>query len=172
MGFLSLGRQAVGFLTELPSIVIPILIAGFIGSLCLCTWLLSTVQSIPRPAGKRHEPPVAPYWIPYFQHMPQFLTNPNETFEMWKQRYPSTPFTLLMMGTKFHVFNSSDTVAHVFSKSRDFVFEPVVESMMANGLNLPPSDLTKFRLPSKPHSQLSEKELESRDFCRPITQPI
>lgn len=66
-----------------------------------------------------------------------------------KVKYPDSPFTLLMMDTKFHVFNSQSTVHHVFGRSRDFTFEPVIASMMENGMNLPEQDRPLFYLPSQ-----------------------
>ena len=131
---------------------------------CVLTRLLTILRSKATPPGTGNEPPVAPYWIPYLQHLPDFLSDPNGTFQRWHKRYPETPFTLTMMNTKFHVFSSSATAAYVFSRSRDFVFEPVVASMMENGVNLPQVDRPKFQLPLKPHHLLSEKELVSRQF--------
>jgi oxysterol 7-alpha-hydroxylase len=52
-----------------------------------------------------------------------------------------------MMNTKFHVFSTSKAAATVFSKSREFLFPPVVASMMENGVNLPPPDRRFFQVP-------------------------
>lgn len=131
---------------------------------CLSTRLLSGLRSRSWQPAKGQEPPVAPYWLPYLQHLPSFLSNPNRTFESWSRRYLGTPFTLLMMNTKFHVFSSSTTASHIFSRSRDFVFEPVVASMMENGVNLPTLDRPKFQLPLKPHHLLTDSEQRSREF--------
>jgi hypothetical protein len=131
---------------------------------CFFTRAFTTLRSKAVPPGSGREPPAAPYWIPYLQHLPGFLSDPNGTFRRWHRSYPDTPFTLTMMNTKFHVFNSSATASYIFSRSRDFVFEPVVASMMENGVNLPHVDRPKFQLPLKPHHLLSEKELLSRRF--------
>ena len=130
----------------------------------LSTRVLTISRSKAAAPGSGNEPPLAPYWIPYLQHLPDFLSDPNGTFRRWHRSYPDTPFTLTMMNTKFHVFSSSATASYVFSRSRDFVFEPVVASMMENGVNLPHVDRPKFQLPLKPHHLLSEKELVSRQF--------
>ena len=131
---------------------------------CVVTRAITSAWSWPQSSRTIREPPVAPYWLPYLQHLPEFLANPNETFRFWKKHYPNTPFTLMMMNTKFHIFSSAATASHIFSRSREFVFEPVVASMMENGMNLPIADRPKFQMPSKPHQMLSEKELESREF--------
>jgi hypothetical protein len=132
--------------------------------ICCCTRILSSIRSKSARPGSGHEPPTAPYWIPYLQHLPGFLSDPNKTFQSWHKRYPQTPFTLTMMNTKFHVFSSSATASSIFSRSRDYVFEPVVASMMENGVNLPHVDRPKFQLPLKANHLLSEKELVSRRF--------
>ena len=136
----------------------------FIGAASVLTRIISGLRSSPVPAGTGREPPEAPYWLPYLQHLLNFLSDPNHTFRSWKSRYPDSPYTLSMMNTKFHVFSSATTAAHIFSRSRDFVFEPVVASMMENGVNLPNEDRPKFQLPLKPSHLLSEDELVSRKF--------
>ena len=131
---------------------------------CIFTWMASSLQSAATKPHCGKEPPVAPYWIPYLQHMPSFLSNPNQTFRKWKQTYSDSPFTLLMMNTKFHVFSSAATASYIFGRSREFIFEPVVASMMENGVNLPVQDRPKFQLPIKAYSMLSAPELEAREF--------
>lgn len=69
-----------------------------------------------------------------------------------------------MMNTKFHVFDSPTTASYVFGRSREFVFEPVVASMMENGVNLPVVDRPKFQMPLGPHHALSKEQQESKDF--------
>lgn len=64
-----------------------------------------------------------------------------------RRKYPSAPFTLQMPGAKFHVFSSPDTAFEIFTKPRNFIFEPVVASMMSNGLELDGEDLQKFDVP-------------------------
>jgi len=137
---------------------------SFALAICLVTRIRTGLRWKTARAGVGQEPPIAPYWIPYLQHLPSFLSDPNSTFESWKRQYPDSPFTLVMMGTKFHVFNTSTTASYIFSRSREFVFEPVVASMMDNGMNLPQSDRPKFQLPLKPASMLSKEELGSREF--------
>lgn len=139
--------------------LIAALVCTILGTRILSGWQWKQVQSF---LGQ--EPPVAPYWLPYLQHLPSFLTNPNRTFSTWKERYPDTPFTLMMMNTKFHIFSSSATASYIFSRSRDFVFEPVVASMMDNGLNMPLPDRPKFQMPLKPANLLTKRESESREF--------
>ncbi|CAK4034002.1 Cytochrome P450 family [Lecanosticta acicola] len=118
------------------------------------TYLSSWLQSGSRKADSKNEPPLLPYWLPYLQHLPYFLWNPGALYLAGKKQYPETPFTLVLAGTKFHVFNSPDTVNHVFSRSRKFSFEPVMASMMENGVNLPIPDRPKFlssgSLPGQP----------------------
>lgn len=139
---------------------------GLLIIICVATRILSASRWKAARPGQGREPPVAPYWLPYFQHLLPFLADPNNTFQSWKQQYPQTPFTLKMMNTKFHVFGTAATASFIFSRSRDFVFEPVVASMMENGLNLPQSDRPKFHLPLKPASQLTKEELGSREFLQ------
>lgn len=108
------------------------------------TYSTSYIRSLSRPQGEKSEPPLLTYWIPYFQHLPAFLLDPSKLYENGRRRFSGEPFTLLLAGTKFHVFSSPDTVNHVFSRSRLFSFEPVMASMMENGVNLPPPDRPKF----------------------------
>lgn len=91
---------------------------------------------------------MAPYCLPYLQHLPSFLRDPSDTFRSCSKHFRSQPFTLLMMNTKFHVFHDPATVQHVFARSRLFVFEPVLASMMQNGMALPLQDQPMFQLPS------------------------
>ncbi len=71
-----------------------------------------------------------------------------------------------MMNTKFHVFSSPTTAAAVFGKSREFIFGPVLASMMENGLNLPLEDRPKFSVPisEKSSASFSKEEQASREF--------
>ena len=72
-----------------------------------------------------------------------------------------------MMNTKFYVFSSSTSAETVFSKSREFIFPPVVASMMENGVNLPVPDRRFFNVPisDKKHSKsFTHQERESQDF--------
>ncbi|KAF2207330.1 hypothetical protein CERZMDRAFT_51311 [Cercospora zeae-maydis SCOH1-5] len=110
----------------------------------IVTYTYSCLQSRPRSPYSKHEPPILPYWIPYLQHLPNFLWNPAALYRAGKQEFPDTPFTLVLAGTKFHVFDATATVNHVFSRSRKFSFEPVMASMMENGVDLPVSDRPKF----------------------------
>lgn len=71
------------------------------------------------------------------------------------------PFTLLLNNTKFHVFQESSTVDYVLSHSRTFTFDPVLASMMENGLSLPTEDLSRF-LP--PADSKAEDLSKSRSF--------
>ena len=55
-----------------------------LGSLILCpflTWFLCKLQSRPVLPGTGCEPPIVPYWLPWFQHLFAFLRNPNGLFE-------------------------------------------------------------------------------------------
>ncbi|KAH6699033.1 cytochrome P450 [Leptodontidium sp. MPI-SDFR-AT-0119] len=112
------------------------LIFAFLGTLIL---------SSPVPPGTGKEPPVASYWLPWFQHLFSFLRDPNGHFQSLGL-YSGIPFTIPMMNTKFHVFSSPTAVATVFGKSREFIFPPVVASMMENGLNLPVPDRRFFNI--------------------------
>ena len=161
----SIMRGLEGFLPSTGLSILPGIFICF-GLICLLTRLISGWRWTTSRPRKGQEPPVAPYWVPYLQHLASFLSNPNETFESWKRKYPDTPFTLTMMNTKFHVFSSATTASYIFSRSRDFVFEPVVASMMENGVNLPHPDRPKFQLPLKPHQLLSKEELSSREFLQ------
>lgn len=64
---------------------------------------------------------------------------------MLSKKYPGVPFSLVMMGTKFHVFDSVESASTIFSRSRDFDFSPIVASMMQNGLDLPEQDTQIYR---------------------------
>lgn len=81
------------------------------------------------------------------------------TDSLHRERYSGRPFTILMMNTKFHVFSTSKAAAAVFSKSREFLFPPVVASMMENGVDLPPLDRRFFQTP------LSDEKHEN-DFVK------
>ncbi|CRG91164.1 hypothetical protein PISL3812_08212 [Talaromyces islandicus] len=107
------------------------------------------------------EPPIAPYWIPYLGHLFGFLFDPGRLVRELKKKYPDSPFTLIMMGHKFHVYNSSEVIAHVFSRSREYLFHPIVASMMENGLAMPRSDQSKFEVPI---AEYSSDQKESRAF--------
>jgi hypothetical protein len=107
------------------------------------------------------EPPVASYWIPYFGHLFGFLFDPGRLVRDLKKKYPDSPFTLIMMGHKFHIYNSSEVIAHVFSRSREYLFHPIVASMMENGLAMPRSDQVKFEVPI---AEYSSDQKESRAF--------
>lgn len=111
--------------------------------------------------GSIQEPPVASYWIPYFGHLFGFLFDPGRLVRDLKKKYPESPFTLIMMGHKFHVYNSSEVIAHVFSRSREYLFYPIVASMMENGLAMPRSDQSKFEVPI---TEYSSDQKESRAF--------
>ncbi|KUL86759.1 hypothetical protein ZTR_04786 [Talaromyces verruculosus] len=107
------------------------------------------------------EPPVAPYLIPYFGHLFAFLLDPGRLVRDMKVKYPDSPFTLIMMGHKFHIYNSSEVIAHVFSRSREFLFHPIVASMMENGLAVPKPDQPKFGVPI---AEYSNDQKESKAF--------
>lgn len=120
------------------------LIIGLVVATILVTYSISYIYSF---QGSRHEgsePPLLPYWIPYFQHLPAFLLDPASLYERGREYFSGKPFTLLLSGTKFYVFYSPESVSHVFSRSRLFTFEPVMASMMENAVDLPPSDRPKF----------------------------
>jgi hypothetical protein len=147
----------------------------------LLTWTCSKAQAWPvRPGGEK-EPPVASYWIPWIQHLFSFLRDPNGLFQtlgfvfsiekavrtnmFLRQKYHGTPFTILMMSTKFHVFSSATAVATVFSKSREFQFPPVVASMMENGVDLPVPDRRFFNIPLSGEKHPGTDQ-EEHDFVR------
>lgn len=52
----------------------------FLPAIFLSTWVLSILKSRPALPGTGHEPPVAPYCIPYLQHLVAFLWDPNKAF--------------------------------------------------------------------------------------------
>ena len=141
-----------------------VLLSILLTSIPLCTWLLSLPKSWPAKPGSGKEPPIAPYAIPYLQHMASFLRSPGDTFKYHRARYPDTPFTLLMSGTKFHVYQNAATVSHVFSRSRAFAFEPVIASMMENGVNLPMEDRPNFYLQSHPVDGAMKAQSASSSF--------
>ncbi|KAI9732732.1 MAG: hypothetical protein M1818_007466 [Claussenomyces sp. TS43310] len=71
------------------------------------------------------------------------------------------------MNTKFHIFSSATTAATIFGRSREFIFGPVVASMMENGVNLPVADRPMFNVPisDKKHSaSFSKEEQQSQEF--------
>jgi oxysterol 7-alpha-hydroxylase len=108
------------------------------------TYSISYIYSLCRHQIHQSEPPLLPYWIPYLQHLPAFLLNPASLYGTGRKRFSGKPFTLLLAGTKFHVFSSPKSVSHVFSRSRLFTFEPVMASMMENAVDLPLPDRPKF----------------------------
>ncbi|KEF55687.1 uncharacterized protein A1O9_08437 [Exophiala aquamarina CBS 119918] len=69
-----------------------------------------------------------------------------------------------MTGTKFHIFDSQQTASLIFGKSREFVFEPILASMMENGMNLPMEDRPKFQVPLGPQDRESSNEHLSKSF--------
>lgn len=107
---------------------------------------------------------MAPYWMPHLQHTMAFLWNPGKTFQTNHARYPDSPFTLLMSGTKFHVFHQASTVSHVFSRSRAFAFEPVIASMMENGMDLPLHDRQRFYLQNQAMDDIAKPQSASSSF--------
>lgn len=50
----------------------------------LTTWILSEIQARPVPAGKGREPPVAPYVLPYLQHLMAFFDDPEALYMRFK----------------------------------------------------------------------------------------
>lgn len=68
-----------------------------------------------------------------------------------------------MMNTKFHVFSTASTAAHVFSRSRDFTFEPVLSSMMQNAMGLPAQDSHWFNPPLEKKKKKQEGDEETED---------
>lgn len=120
------------------------LILGLLIATTLFTYSISSIYSLRQPRNEKSEPPLLPYWIPYFQHLPAFLLNPASLYETGRKRFSGKPFTLLLAGTKFHVFSSPESVKHIFGRSRLFSFEPVMASMMENGVDLPTPDRPKF----------------------------
>ncbi|KAH8815397.1 cytochrome P450 [Xylogone sp. PMI_703] len=157
----ALSDRLAAVLKQLPSSSIVVTLLGTLALCPLLTWLLSKVNSQPAPPGTGKEPPVASYWLPWFQHLFGFLRDPNGLFQSLEKRYPGIPFTIPMMDTKFHIFSSATTAATVFSKSREFIFPPVVASMMENGLNLPIPDRPFF---NPPPSQKRLDDYSSHDF--------
>ncbi|KAK5988353.1 6-hydroxymellein synthase cdmE [Cladobotryum mycophilum] len=139
---------------------IPTLFALIVSCILIpvATWCLSTINSRQVAAGQDKEPPVAPYTLPYFQHMIAFLSNPDALYKKMRDRYGSKPFSLMMMNTKFHVFGSAATAQTVFGRSRDFIFEPVMESMFDNGMSLPAEDMRWFKVPVEKKSSLAGKQ--------------
>lgn len=123
-----------------------VIFVGIPAGVILATYLNSLLQSWPREAGKGHEPPVAPYFIPAIQHLGAFLLNPTRTFRSTKAKYPDLPYTLLMGNVKFHVFSSPSAANQVFARSRIFAYEPVTLSMLQNGLDLPMIDRPLFEV--------------------------
>lgn len=115
-------------------------------TLLVITRLNSLSHSWPVAAGKGHEPPIAPYWIPGVQHLPAFLLDPARTFRTTQAKYKDSPYTLLMGNVKFHVFASPIVATHVFARSRTFAYEPVTMSMLENGLDLPVADRIHFQV--------------------------
>jgi hypothetical protein len=120
------------------------LIPGLIITTIVFTYSISYIHSLRQSQNQESEPPLLPYWIPYFQHLPAFLLDPASLYESGRKHFSGKPFTLLLAGTKFYVFFSPESVSHVFSRSRLFSFEPVMASMMENAVNLPPPDRPKF----------------------------
>lgn len=120
------------------------LVLGALATTIFFTHSLSYIRSIRRTQNREYEPPLLPYWIPYLQHLPAFLLNPASLYEAGRSRFSGQPFTLVLAGTKFHVFSSLESANHVFSRSRLFSFNPVMASMMENGVDLPPLDRPKF----------------------------
>ncbi|EMD91116.1 hypothetical protein COCC4DRAFT_80767 [Bipolaris maydis ATCC 48331] len=120
------------------------LIIGPIVATILFTYSVSYIYSFQRSGHEGSEPPLLPYWIPYFQHLPAFLLDPASLYERGREYFSGKPFTLLLAGTKFYVFYSPESVSYVFSRSRLFTFEPVMASMMENAVDLPPPDRPKF----------------------------
>jgi len=109
------------------------LVATLLAAITL-TYIQSLFYSRSSEANRGQEPPIPPYCVPYLQHLLSFLSNPSKTFRTYNAMYGGRPFTLLMMNTKFHVFHEPSTCNYVFSRSRVFVFEPVLASMMENGM--------------------------------------
>ncbi|KAK4904770.1 hypothetical protein LTR49_025836 [Elasticomyces elasticus] len=97
-------------------------------------------------AGKGHEPPIAPYWLPGILHLAAFLLDPGRTFRTTQSKYKDSPYTLLRRNVKFHVFGSPFAATHVFARSRTFAYEPVTMSMLKNGLDLPVADRVHFQI--------------------------
>src|SRR5947207_10507264 len=61
-----------------------------------------------------------------------------------RKRYPNTPYTLMLLGTKFHIISAPTSVITVFRKTREFAYEPVPESLLLNAFGLPVTDYEQF----------------------------
>lgn len=126
------------------SLVLISLVFGLFIATIFSTCFIPYMCNFWQPQNEESEPPLLPYLIPYFQHLPAFLLDPASLYETGRKRFSGKPFTLLLAGTKFHVFFSPESVNHVFSRSRLFSFDPIMASMMENAVNLPPPDRPKF----------------------------
>ncbi len=50
-------------------------------SIISTTWSLSLLRSRPAQPGTNNEPPVALYYVPYLQHLIEFLSDPNKLLQ-------------------------------------------------------------------------------------------
>lgn len=80
--------------------------------------------------------------------------------------YHGMPFTIPMMNTKFYIFSSPTAVATVFGNSREYLFPPVVASMMENGVDLPVPDRKFFNIPLSDKKRSEQATEVEHDFVK------
>jgi hypothetical protein len=72
-----------GFRTLWAQLILPDISTALLGTVILCpvlTWALSRAAAQPVMPGDGREPPVASYWLPWFQHLFSFLIDPDLLF--------------------------------------------------------------------------------------------
>lgn len=72
------------------------------------------------------------------------------------------------MGTHFYVISTPGSVATVFSKTKDFLVDPITPSLLANAFGLPEEDQQKFNITldaaKKPSKDLTAQEKKALEF--------
>lgn len=84
-------------------------------AICLTTRLVtgqSATSRSPSSSKTARLPPAAPYWLPYFGHLPQLASNGDTFFTSLRKAYPNGVFSLNLLGkTHTVIFDPELTVA-------------------------------------------------------------
>lgn len=83
-------------------------------AICITTRLVtgqSATSCSPSPSKNAKRPPAAPYWLPYFGHLPQLASNGDTLFASLRKAYPNGVFSLNLLGKTHSVIFDPELTA-------------------------------------------------------------
>lgn len=158
-------RNALSYIQEQPYTS---LILTFI-AICITTRLV-TGQYATSPPGSspKHAkfPPSAPYWVPYFGHMPQLASNADSLFVGLRKRYPSGLFALHLLGKTHTVIFDPELTVALHEQPKDAVDgEDISKHLLQTNFGYPrskaDSDLYNNLIPDIQHAFEKSTSTES-----------